>query len=146
MAEESKIVLSSEDPSLGTIQISPRVLEFIAGIAASQVDGVAKMYGSLANNVGELLGRSDRRRGVKLVRDDDHELTIDVAVYLDYGVDVPQVAAKIQENVKQRIASMTDLKVSIVNVHVQGINAEKMESDIDPNNIFGTENNDEDGE
>ena len=52
MAEESKIVLSSKDQTLGVIQISPRVLEFIAGIAASQVDGVAKMYGSLANNVG----------------------------------------------------------------------------------------------
>lgn len=146
MAEESKIVLTSEDQSLGAIQISPRVLEFIAGIAASQVDGVAKMHGSLANNVGELLGRSDHRRGVKLTMDDDHDLTIDVAVFLDYGVAVPQVAAKIQENVKQRIASMTDLKVGIVNVHVQGINAEKSESDIDPNDIFATPETDEDGE
>ncbi|WP_251546246.1 Asp23/Gls24 family envelope stress response protein [Limosilactobacillus caecicola] len=146
MAEESKIVLSSEDQSLGTIQISPRVLEFIAGIAASQVDGVAKMYGSLATNVGELLGRSDHRRGVKLTRDDDNQLTIDVAVYLEYGVAVPQVAAKIQQTVKQRIASMTDLKVSIVNVHVQGINTEKPESGIDPNDIFGTQSQDEDGE
>lgn len=66
MAEESKIVLSSEDKSLGTIQISPRVLEIIAGIAASEIDGVSKMYGSFANSVSELLGRSDRRRGVKL--------------------------------------------------------------------------------
>ena len=146
MAEESKIVLSSKDQTLGAIQISPRVLEFIAGIAASQVDGVAKMYGSLANNVGELLGRSDHRRGVKLTRSDDDTLMIDVAVYLDYGVSVPLVAAKIQENVKQRIASMTDLVVTTVNVHVQGINAEKTESDIDPNDIFGTQNNDKDGE
>ena len=145
MAEESKIILSSEDQTLGTIQISPRVLEFIAGIAASQIDGVAKMHGSLANNVGELLGRSDHRRGVKLTMDDD-ALTIDVAVYIEYGVAIPQIAAKIQENVKQRIASMTDLKVVTVNVHVQGINTEKPESDIDPNDIFGTQSNDEDGE
>lgn len=54
MAEESKIVLSSEDKSLGTIQISPRVLEIIAGIAASEIDGVSKMYGSFANSVSEL--------------------------------------------------------------------------------------------
>lgn len=146
MAEESKIVLSSEDQSLGSIQISPRVLEFIAGIAASQVDGVAKMHGSFANNVSELLGRSDRRRGVKLTRDDDDKLTIDVAVYLDYGVSVPEIAAKIQENVKQRITSMTDLHVSTVNVHVQGINTESNDNGIDPNDIFGTQEKDEDGE
>lgn len=146
MAEDSKIVLSSEDQSRGAIKISPRVLEFIAGIAASQVDGVAKMHGSLANNFGELLGRSDRRRGVKLTIGDDHQLTIDVAVYLNYGVTVPQVAAKIQENIKQRIASMTDLHVEVVNVHVQGINTEKPQSDIDPNNIFGEQSNNEDGE
>lgn len=146
MAEDSKIVLNGEDQSRGAIRISPRVLEFIAGIAASQVDGVAKMHGSLANNFGELLGRSGHRRGVKLTIGDDHELTIDVAVYLNYGVTVPQVAAKIQENVKQRIASMTDLHVGIVNVHVQGINAEKPESDIDPNDIFGKQADDKDGE
>ena len=92
-----------------------------------------------------ILGRSDHRRGVKLTMDDD-ALTIDVAVYIEYGVAIPQIAAKIQENVKQRIASMTDLKVATVNVHVQGINTEKPESDIDPNDIFGTQSNDEDGE
>lgn len=146
MPEDSKIVLSSEDQSRGAIKISTRVLEFIAGIAASQVDGVAKMHGSIANNFGELLGRSGHRRGVKLTIDDDHELTIDVAVYLNYGVAVPQVAAKIQENVKQRIASMTDLHVATVNVHVQGINTEKSESKIDPNDIFGEQANNEDGD
>ena len=76
MAEESKIVLSSEDQSLGTIQISPRVLEIIAGIAASEIDGVSKMYGSFANSVSELLGRSDRRRGVKL-SSNDKDLSLD---------------------------------------------------------------------
>ena len=84
MAEESKIVLSSEDKSLGTIQISPRVLEIIAGIAASEIDGVSKMYGSFANSVSELLGRSDRRRGVKLSSNDE-KLSLDVDVYVEYG-------------------------------------------------------------
>ncbi len=109
MAEESKIVLSSEDKSLGTIQISPRVLEIIAGIAASEIDGVSKMYGSFANSVSELLGRSDRRRGVKLSSNDE-KLSLDVDVYVEYGVSVPKVAAMIQDKVKQQITLMTDLK------------------------------------
>ena len=120
MAEESKIVLSSEDKSLGTIQISPRVLEIIAGIAASEIDGVSKMYGSFANSVSELLGRSDRRRGVKLSSNDE-KLSLDVIFYVEYGVSVPKVAAMIQDKVKQQITLMTDLKVKEVNVHIKGI-------------------------
>ena len=50
MAEDSKIILSSEDQSLGTIEVAPRVVEIIAGVAASEIDGVSKMYGSLANS------------------------------------------------------------------------------------------------
>ena len=71
MAEDSNIILNSEDQSLGTIQIAPRVLEIIAGIAAGQIEGVSRMHGSIANSVSELLGRSDHRRGVKLSNSDD---------------------------------------------------------------------------
>ena len=72
MAEDSKIILSSEDQSLGTIEVAPRVVEIIAGVAASEIDGVSKMYGSLANSFGELLGRSDQRRGVKLTNQNEN--------------------------------------------------------------------------
>ena len=145
MAEESKIVLSSEDKSLGTIQISPRVLEIIAGIAASEIDGVSKMYGSFANSVSELLGRSDRRRGVKL-SSNDKKLSLDVDVYVEYGVSVPKVAAMIQDKVKQQITLMTDLKVKEVNVHIKGIVTSKEDQQVDANDLFGEHLNDEAGE
>lgn len=136
MAEESKIVLSSEDQSLGTIQISPRVLEIIAGIAASEIDGVSKMYGSFANSVSELLGRSDRRRGVKLSSSNNDELSIDVDVYVEYGVSVPKVASQIQDKVKQQVNIMTDLTVTEVNVHIKGIVNAKEDHQVDPDNLF----------
>ena len=145
MAEESKIVLSSEDKSLGTIQISPRVLEIIAGIAASEIDGVSKMYGSFANSVSELLGRSDRRRGVKLSSNDE-KLSLDVDVYVEYGISVPKVAAMIQDKVKQQITLMTDLKVKEVNVHIKGIVTSKEDQQVYPNDLFGEHLNDEAGE
>lgn len=135
MAENSKIILSSEDQSLGTIELAPCVLEIIAGIAASEIDGVSKMYGSLANNVSELLGRSDRRRGVKLSGNND-DLTIDVDVYINYGVSVPTLAAQIQARVKQQVALMTDLTVGEVNVHIKGIVPPKNDNPVDPDNMF----------
>ncbi len=135
MAENSKIILSSEDQSLGTIELAPRVLEIIAGIAASEIDGVSKMYGSLANNVSELLGRSDHRRGVKLSGNND-DLTIDVDVYINYGVSVPTLASQIQARVKQQVALMTDLTVGEVNVHIKGIVPPKNDQTVDPDNMF----------
>lgn len=140
MAEESTIELIHDND--GKIILSPQTLEFIAGIAASEVDGVSKMHGSLANNVSELLGRSDHRRGVKVDKQPD-DLIIDVDVYLEFGVSVPQVAAEIQTNVAQQVKLMTDLTVSQVNVHVQGIVMTKQEQQVDPNNIFA--NQDEEG-
>ena len=145
MAEDSKIILSSEDQSLGTIEVAPRVVEIIAGVAASEIDGVSKMYGSLANSFVELLGRSDQRRGVKLTSQNDN-LTIDIDVYIDYGVSVPKLAAKIQDRVKQQVTLMTDLNVSEVNIHVKGIVQKKEEQTVDPDDIFGEHEDDKAGE
>ncbi|MCI2031404.1 Asp23/Gls24 family envelope stress response protein [Limosilactobacillus sp.] len=145
MAEESKIILSSEDQSLGTIEVAPRVIEIIAGVAASEIDGVSKMYGSIANSVGELLGRSDHRRGVKLTNQNDN-LIIDIDVYIDYGVAVPKLAAKIQDRVKQQVTLMTDLNVSEVNIHVKGIVQKRTEQTVDPDDIFGEHEDDKAGE
>ena len=133
MAEDSKIILSSEDQSLGTIEVAPRVVEIIAGVAASEIDGVSKMYGSLANSFGELLGRSDQRRGVKLTNQNEN-LTIDIDVYID------------QDRVKQQVTLMTDLNVSEVNIHVKGIVQKKEEQTVDPDDIFGEHEDDKAGE
>lgn len=146
MAEDATIILNSEDQSLGQIHLAPRVVEIIAGIAASEVTGVARMHGSLANNFSELLGgRSDRRRGVKLTTEEDASLVIDVDVYIEYGVAVPKVAAEIQDKISQQVALMTDLTVTEVNVHIQGIVTPKEEQQVDPDNLFG-ETESENGE
>lgn len=145
MAEDTKIILNSDDQSLGTIQIAPRVLEIIAGIAASEVKGVSKMYGTFANSVSELLGRSDYRRGVKIANDGS-DLVIDVDVYVEYGVPVPKTASLIQQRIEQQIALMTNLKVAEVNVHVKGIVAAEQEQEVDPDDIFGEKESKEAGE
>ncbi|KRM62644.1 hypothetical protein FC26_GL002221 [Paucilactobacillus vaccinostercus DSM 20634] len=142
MAEDTNIVLNDDEQELGTIQIAPRVLEIIAGIAASQIEGVSRMHGSIASSVNELLGRPDHGRGVKLTNNDD-ELSVDVAVYLDYGVSVPKIALEIQDKVKQQISLMTDLKIKEVNVHIEGVVTEKVEQQIDPNDIFAEDGNGE---
>lgn len=140
MAEDNYIVLASDEPSLGTVQIAPEVIEVIIGIAARKVDGVYSMRGTLANNFSELFGRQSRGKGVKL-NQDEQGLKVDVYAYLNYGVSVPKVAEQIQEKVKQQVMFMTNLTLNQVDVHVQGVVPEKNDGQpaIDPDNLFGEE-------
>lgn len=139
MAEDTNIILHSNDPKLGKIEIAPNVLEIIAGVATSQIDGVNRMRGSFSTSVNELLGRrKEHGKGVNLTYTNE-ELTVDVYVYLNYGVSVPKVALQIQSQVEQQLLFMTGLKVTEVNVHVQGVVPEKTASTVDPNNPFADE-------
>ncbi len=145
MAEDTNIVLEATEPALGNIEVAPQVLEIIAGIAASNVDGVARMRGSLANSVNELFGRKERGKGVKLSFTDE-TLSVDVYAYLNYGVSVPKVALAVQEQVKQQLLFMTDLRLSEVNVHIEGVIPEKTTQAVDPNNLFDDDDESENGE
>ncbi len=131
MSEDNNIVLTSKEPSLGEVRLAPEVIEVIIGIAASQVDGVYSMRGSIANSFSELLGRQIRGKGVKVNKDED-QLKVDVYVFLNYGVSVPKVAAQIQEKVRQQVLFMTGIEILGVDVHVQGVIPEKQEQTIDP--------------
>jgi uncharacterized alkaline shock family protein YloU len=92
----------------------------ITGLAATEVEGVAGMSGGVAGGIAEMLGRRNLSRGVK-VDVGEREAAIDLFVIVDYGVRIPDVALRVQENVKQAIESMTGLAVIEVNVHVQGV-------------------------
>ena len=60
-------------------------------------------------------------KGVAVSVDEDGELTADVYVYLKYGVNVPAVAGKIQEALKQQLTQMTDMNLKSIDVHVVGL-------------------------
>ena len=120
MADNSTIVLSGNDEG-DQIKIDLQVLEVILGISAQKVDGVAGMRGGLKSGLSRVFGREDRGKGVAVSVDEDGELTADVYVYLKYGVNVPAVAGKIQEALKQQLTQMTDLNLKSIDVHVVGL-------------------------
>ncbi|HHW14198.1 MAG TPA: Asp23/Gls24 family envelope stress response protein [Firmicutes bacterium] len=105
---------------LGTIRIANEVVGIIAGLAATEVEGVAGMSGGLAGGIAEILGRKNLSKGVK-VEVGEKEAAADLFIITEYGVEIPEVAAKVQENVKRAVESMTGLNVVEVNVHVQGV-------------------------
>ena len=114
MANEKEIV--KKDSSLGAIRIADEVVSIIAGLAATEVDGIAGMSGGIA----EMLGRKNFAKGVK-VEVGEKEAAVDLYIIVKYGVRIPDIALAVQENVKQAIETMTGLSVVEVNVHVQGV-------------------------
>lgn len=112
-----------ESTQLGKIQIADEVLQIIAGLAASEILGVAGMSGGFAGGLTEqLLGRRNLSKGVKVeFGEDERRCAIDVSVVLDFGVNIPDVSIAIQENVKQAVEGMTGLEVASVNVHVTAV-------------------------
>ena len=103
------------------IQIADDVIAIIAGKAVSEVSGVAGMAGGFAGGISEVLsGKKNLSKGIK-VDNSEKGTTIDVNIIVEYGVRIPDVAFEIQSRVKKAVEAMTGLKVSNVNVHVQGV-------------------------
>ena len=107
------------------IKISNDVVAVIAGVAVSEVRGVASMAGGFAGGISEVLsGKENLSKGIK-VDADEKEVKIDVNIIVEYGSRIPDVAFEIQNRVKKSVENMTGLKVAEVNVHVQGVKTEK---------------------
>lgn len=103
------------------IQISDDVVAVIAGMAASEVPGVAEMAGGFAGGISEVLsGKKNKAKGIK-VDIQDKKVKIDVNIIVEYGSRIPDVAFEIQKRVKKSVENMTGLIANEVNVHVQGV-------------------------
>ncbi len=113
-----------EDMETGNLNISNEVISTIANIAASEVAGVTALSSGIADGIVEKLGKKSLGKGIK-VDTKDGEVKIDIFLIVNYGVRIPDVAWEVQENVKRSIEAMAGLKVSQVNIHVQGVNLEK---------------------
>ncbi len=133
MAENQNLLqMSHGKDGLGKIEIAPEVIEVIAGIAASEVEGVSQMRGSFATGVVERLGKKNHGKGVK-VELAEEGIIIDVYCIMKFGVSIPTVAQKIQDNIRQALLNMTALEADEVNVHIVGVQFEnqKFEAEIE---------------
>lgn len=115
------------------IQISNDVIAVIAGVAVSEVQGVAGMAGGFAGGISEVFsGKKNLAKGIK-ADINEGKAKLDVNIIVEYGSRIPDVAFEIQNRVKKAVENMTGLTVEEVNVHVQGVNTdtarEEKESD-----------------
>ena len=121
MANENTHTSTIElDEGYGEVTIADEVIAIIAGLAASEVKGVASMAGNATRELIEKLGQKSLSRGVRL-KVEDKEVTVDMNVNLKYGFNVPDTSSEIQDKVKTAIETMTGLHVSTVNIKIVSV-------------------------
>ena len=111
---------NEEHETENNIKIADDVIAIIAGVAVSEVSGVASMAGGFPGISAVLGGKKNLAKGIK-VEVLDKEAKIDVNIIVEYGIRIPDIAFEIQNRVKKAVENMTGLKVTEVNVHVQGV-------------------------
>jgi uncharacterized alkaline shock family protein YloU len=105
----------------GTIKFSDEVIAVCAANATLKTKGVADLAGDFTNLLSKsILGKELLSKGVK-VSQTEEGVIVDVFVIVEYKVNIPSVAWDIQEHVKNEIIEMTELKVSAVNINIQGV-------------------------
>ena len=117
MAEKRTTYKIQDIEGIGEVQIADEVVTIIAGLAATEVDGVASMAGNITNELVSKLGMKNLSKGVK-VEVAEKTVSVEVALNISYGYSIPEVSEKVQEKVKSAIETMTGLSVAIVNVRI----------------------------
>ena len=118
--EDEKNIQIERNNSCGDVVIADEVLAIIAGIAATEVEGVHSMDGGWSGDFISKLGIKDLARGVK-VQVREGEVKVDLSLNMEYGYAIPKVSDLVQDKVSASINNMTGLTVSEVNIRISGV-------------------------
>lgn len=105
---------------MGNVNISEDVIVTISNIAANEIEGVAGVYSGIADALLEIFRGKKFNKGKSVVLEEE-KISVTIIIDVEYGRIIPEVAKKVQENVKNAIESMTEREVNEVNVHVHGV-------------------------
>ena len=122
MAKETvRNTYALESGEAGEVRIADEVVAIIAGLAATEVEGVASMAGNITNELVGKLGMKTLSKGVKLTVV-DNTVSVVLSLNLEFGFSVPEVSRRVQEKVKAAIENMTGLEVLEVSNQIEGVN------------------------
>lgn len=112
------------ETKIGEVQIADEVVTIIAGLAATEVEGVVSLAGNITNDKVSKKGIKNLAKGIK-VDVLQGSVSVEVSMLMKYGYSIPGVTQKVQDKVKTAIENMTGLQVTDVNVRVVGVEIEK---------------------
>ena len=84
MAEDRKGLKIKED-GLGEVQIAEEVITIIAGLAATEVEGVCSMGGNITKELVSRLGMKNLSKGVRVEVTEEGKIEVFVTINIAYG-------------------------------------------------------------
>ncbi len=120
---DTQDLVAAESPGseYGHISINNNVIAIIAHETAKKVPGVVELQGSLADGIAGIIGKKPKDRGIRIEKENEELMTIDLNVVLEFGVRIPEICVQLQSAVKAAVEEMTGQQVYAVNIVVQGI-------------------------
>ncbi len=100
----SNFKLTSNEKEKGTVVYNVGILRNIVMLAVAEVEGTVP-------------SDKNKKSGISLYIEKDG-VYVDVSVAVQYGYNVPELAYRIQQSVKQSVENMTHFKVAEVDVHI----------------------------
>ena len=102
-----------ENVNIGEVRVADEVVAIIAGLAATEVEGVESMAGNITNELVAKLGMKNLSKGVK-VTVEDKTVTVDLALNIRFGYEIPKVSKKVQEKVKSAINEIENVRAYFI--------------------------------
>lgn len=108
----------------GKVSCNKDILLSIINLAAKEIAGVSSLCENFGSTIKKKFFNKYYEEGVKVNYVNDG---IIVNIYLNvlFGYSVTDIAYRVQENVKNAITSMMDIKVNSINIHVMGVDFKK---------------------
>ena len=115
----SSTVISSNS-NKGVVRVADDVIAAIAGIAATEVEGVDSLAGDISNELVEKLGVRDLSKGIKITIDGSN-VRVEASLIVKSTASLIEVSEAVQDKVKSTIESMTGLSCNGVDVRIMGV-------------------------
>ena len=129
MAKRVKIVVSDEETMKDNVTYKKNVVISIVSLATQEIYGVASISRNSVSVIKSALSKHINRGIIVDFENNNNNAMIDVFVNVKFGYSVKDVAFRVQENIKSSVESMTEFKVTAVNVHVVGVTFNENDSD-----------------
>ncbi len=113
----------------GRVDIDRDILLSIINLATKEINGVESLTNQYLPWYKKVF--KPKSEGVSIKFDANSTLKVDVYIKVYVGCSVPDIAYKVQENIKNSLNSMVGLKPGKINVHVYGVVCDKAEAGVD---------------
>jgi uncharacterized alkaline shock family protein YloU len=115
--KENRRSVKIKEDAIGEVRVADEVVTIIAGLAATEVEGVSSMAGNITNEIVAKTGIKNLSKGVR-VEVLDGIVSVDLNLNIKYGFTIPDVSSNVQERVRTAIETMTGLEVGTINVRI----------------------------